>query len=220
MQVAPKRHRPEPPLVDAPAAGGDRHAARRGDLHRGLSAAQDAVVEDDVAGVGLGRHGAEHVGLHVERRAARNVRAARVGRRRRQRDEARVAQLHARRAPRVRERLRHREAPVEAGVGQVAAAEAVGGAAGRDRARVDDVRAVHAQHEVGGVCEVEVGLLLCIALLVLLWRCLAHILRLLLRQLATHEDRGYAVVHLVYHIVPELHTLKLEDEERVFLLVA
>ena len=68
---------------------------------------------------------------------------------------------------------------------------------------------------------VEILLLLYILLAVFLLLCLLDLLgRLHLGDLAAHEDACRAVVHIVDHVVPELDALQLEDQQRIFLLIA
>ena len=66
----------------------------------------------------------------------------------------------------------------------------------------------------------EVIFLLVVTLAALLRSGLLYILLLHLRNLSAHEDADGAVVHVVDHGIPQLHTLQFEDEQRVFLLVA
>ena len=68
---------------------------------------------------------------------------------------------------------------------------------------------------------VEVALGLGVLRLLLAWHLLWSLLRSLLhlRNTTTHEYADDTVVHIVHHIVEQLHTLEFEDEQRVFLFV-
>ena len=57
-----------------------------------------------------------------------------------------------------------------------------------------------------------------LALGALLRSCFLYLL-LHLRNLGTRQDGADAVIHLIDHIVPNLGTLQLEDQQRIFLLV-
>ena len=67
--------------------------------------------------------------------------------------------------------------------------------------------------------QILLALRVLLSLCVLLGGSLLYLL-LHLRNSGTCQDAGDAVVHVVNHVVPYLGTLQLEDEERVFLLVA
>ena len=67
---------------------------------------------------------------------------------------------------------------------------------------------------------VKVYLFFIVTLRALLGSSLLHFLgRLHLRNLTAHEHTRRTVVHVVNHVVPQLHALQFEDEQRVFLLV-
>ena len=68
---------------------------------------------------------------------------------------------------------------------------------------------------------VEVALGLGVLRLLLTWHLLRSLLRSLLQfgYAAAHEYADDTVIHVVDHIVEQLHTLELEDEQRVFLFV-
>ena len=55
------------------------------------------------------------------------------------------------------------------------------------------------------------------------WCLMHHFHRnvwLLLMNASTCESHRNGIVHLIYHVVPKLYALKLEDEKRILLLVA
>ena len=54
----------------------------------------------------------------------------------------------------------------------------------------------------------------------LLRTCFANVGRILQRNVAAHQSGYGGIVDAVHHLVEEFHTFQLEDEQRVFLLVA